>query len=53
MSDDGNLYYENARNADHWVLVLLLFAVAIIYLGMRTKRVLLTWYETRLRKYEP
>ncbi|MDE0144246.1 MAG: hypothetical protein OXI53_00560 [Nitrospira sp.] len=50
MSDDGNLYYENARNADHWVLGLLLFAVGVIYLGMRTKRVLLTWYETHLRR---
>jgi len=53
MSTDGNLYYENARNADHWVLGLLLFAVAVIYLGMRTKRVLLTWYETHLRRQEP
>ncbi len=50
MSDDGNLYYENARNADHWVLGLSLFAVAVIYLGMRTKCVLLTWYETHLRR---
>ncbi len=52
MSTDGNLYYENARNADHWALGLLLFAVGVIYLGMRTKRVLLTWYEARLRKHE-
>lgn len=52
MSVDGNLYYENARNADHWALGLLLFTVAVIYLGMRTKRVLLTWYEARLRKHE-
>ena len=53
MSDDGNLYYENARNADNSVLGLLLFCVAVICLGMWTKRVLLTWYETRLRKQEP
>ena len=53
MSDDGNLYYENARNADNSVLGLLLFCVAVIYLGMWTKRVLLTWYETRLRRQEP
>lgn len=53
MSDDGNLYYENARNADNSVLGLLLFCVAVIYLGMWTKRVLLTWYETRLRQQEP
>lgn len=52
MSVDGNLYYENARNADHWVLGLLLFTVGVIYLGMRTKRGLLTWYETRLRQHE-
>ena len=52
MSTEGNLYYENARNADHRVLGLLLFTVAVIYLGMRTKRVLLTWYETRLRQNE-
>ena len=52
MSTDGNLYYENARSADHWALGLMLFAVAVIYLGMRTKRVLLTWYETRLHKQE-
>ncbi len=52
MSVEGNLYYENARDADHWVLGLLLFTVAVIYLGMRTKRVLLTWYETRLRQNE-
>ena len=52
MSVDGNLYYENARSADHWVLGLLLFTMAVIYLGMRTKRVLLTWYETRLRRQE-
>ena len=53
MSDDGNLYYENARTADNSVLGLLLFCVAVIYLGMWTKRVLLTWYETRLRQQEP
>ena len=53
MSDDGNLYYENARNADNSVLGLLLFCVAVICLGMWTKRVLLTWYEMRLRKQEP
>ena len=53
MSDDGNLYYANARDAEHGVLGLLLFAAAVIYLGMRTKRVLLTWYETRLRNQEP
>ena len=53
MSVDGNLYYENARNADNWVLGLLLFTVAVIYLGMRTKRGLLIWYETRLREQEP
>ncbi len=52
MSTEGNLYYENLRSADHWVLGLLLFTVAVIYLGMRTKRVLLTWYETRLRQNE-
>ena len=53
MSDEGNLYYANARDAEHWVLGLLLFAAAVIYLGMRTKRVLLTWYETHLRRQEP
>lgn len=53
MSDDGNLYYLNARNADNRVLALLMFVVVVIYLGMRTKRVLLTWYEARLRKHEP
>lgn len=53
MSDDGNLYYENARSADNWVLGLLLFCAVVIYLGMRTKRGLLTWYETRLRNQEP
>ena len=53
MSADGNLYYENARNADRWVLGLLIFAGVVIYLGMWTKRVLLTWYETRLGKHEP
>jgi len=53
MSDDGNLYYENARNADHWVLGLLIFTGVVIYMGMWVKRVLLTWYETRLRKNEP
>ncbi len=52
MSVDGDLYYENARNADHWVLGLLLFTGVVIYLGMWTKRVLLTWYETRLRNHE-
>ena len=36
MSTEGNLYYENLRSADHWVLGLLLFTVAVIYLGMRT-----------------
>ena len=52
MSGEGNLYYANARDAEHWVLGLLLFAAAVIYLGMRTKRVLLTWYETHLRRQE-
>ena len=53
MSGEGNLYYANARAAEHWVLGLLLFTVAVIYLGMRTKRGLLTWYETRLREQGP
>ena len=53
MSGEGNLYYSNARDAEHWVLGLLLFTAAVIYLGMLTKRVLLTWYETRLRRQEP
>ncbi len=53
MSVDGNLYYENARNADPWVLGLLIFTGVVIYLGMWTKRVLLNWYETRLRKQGP
>ncbi len=52
MSADGNLYYENARNADRWALGLASLTVAVMYLGMRTKRELLTWYETRLRKHE-
>ena len=52
MSVEGNLYYENARNADQWALGLLLFTVAVIFLGMWTKRVLLTWYETRLRQHK-
>ena len=50
MGVHGNLYYENARYADRWVLGLTLFTVAVIYLGTWTKRVLLTWYATRLRK---
>lgn len=53
MSGEGNLYYTNARDAEHWVLGLLLFTAAVIYLGMWTKRGLLTWYETRLRRQEP
>lgn len=53
MSGEGNLYYANARDAEHWVLGLLLFTVAVIYLGMRTKRGLLTWYEARLREQGP
>lgn len=52
MSADGNLYYENARNADYWALGLLLFAGIVIYLGMWTKRALLTWYEAHLRNHE-
>ncbi len=53
MSVAGNLYYENAGDADHRLLGLLLFTGAVIYLGMWAKRRLLTWYETRLRKHEP
>ncbi len=53
MSVDGNLYYENADQADRRLLGLLIFAGVVIYLGMRAKRHLLTWYETRLRKNQP
>ncbi len=53
MSVDGNLYYTNAGHADRLLLGLLIFAGAVIYLGMRTKRRLLTWYETHLRENQP
>ncbi len=52
MGVDGNLYYENAGNADRRLLGLVIFAGAVIWLGMRTKRRLLTWYEMRLRTYD-
>ncbi len=48
MSVDGNLYYANARHRDLWLLGLVIFAGAVIWLGMRVKRALLTWYESRL-----
>jgi len=45
MGTDGNLYYQNARNADHQLLALLAFTVVVIYSGMRLKRFLITWYQ--------
>jgi len=48
MGADGNLYYQNARNADYQMLGLLGFTVMVIYAGMRLKRFLLHWYELRL-----
>lgn len=48
MGADGNLYYSNARNADHQMLGLLAFTVMVVFAGMRLKRFLLHWYELRL-----
>ncbi len=48
MGADGNLYYPNARNADHQILGLLGFTVVVIFAGMRLKRFLLNWYQLRL-----
>ena len=48
MGSDGNLYYQNARNADYQMLGLLGFSVVVIYAGMRLKRFLLTWYQLHL-----
>lgn len=48
MGSDGNLYYQNARNADHQLLGLLAFVVVVIFSGMRLKRFLITWYQLRL-----
>ena len=53
MGVDGNLYYANARNADLRLLGIFIFVGAVIWLGMRAKRRLLTWYELRLRKNQP
>lgn len=52
MDGDGNLYYENARNAEPRLLGLMIFVAAVIYLGMWAKRFLLTWYEMRLRRQD-
>ncbi len=49
MGADGNLYYQNARNADHQLLALLAFTVVVIYSGMRLKRFLITWYQLQLQ----
>ena len=49
MGADGDLYYQNARNADHRLLTLLAFTVVVIYSGMRLKRFLLTWYQLQLQ----
>lgn len=48
MGADGNLYYQNARNADYHMLGLLGFVVVVIFAGMRLKRSLLNWYQLRL-----
>lgn len=52
VDGEGNLYYENARKAEPRLLGLMIVAAAVIYLGMRSKRRLLTWYETRLPRHE-
>ena len=49
MGSDGNLYYENARKADHRLLALLAFTIVVICSGMWLKHYLITWYKTRLR----
>ena len=49
MGPDGNLYYQNARNADLQLLVLLVFTIAVIFSGMRLKRFLITWYQLQLQ----
>ncbi len=48
MGADGNLYYQNARNADYQMLGLLGFTVVVILAGMRLKQSLLHWYQLRL-----
>jgi len=48
MGADGNLYYQNARNADYQMLGLLGFVMVVIFAGMRLKRSLLNWYQLRL-----
>ena len=52
MDGEGNLYYENARKAEPRLLGLMIVVAAVIYLGMRSKRYLLTWYEMRLQRHE-
>ena len=49
MGPDGNLYYQNARNADLQLLALLAFTIAVIFSGMRLKRFLMTWYQLQLQ----
>ena len=49
MGPDGNLYYQNARNADLQLLALLVFTIAVIFSGMRLKRFLITWYQLQLQ----
>jgi len=49
MGADGNLYYQNARNADQQILALLAFTVVVMYSGMRLKRFLITWYQLHLQ----
>ena len=48
MGSDGNLYYLNARKADHQLLGLVVFTFAVIFLGMWVKRFLINWYQLRL-----
>ena len=48
MGSDGNLYYPNARKADHQLLGLLVFTAAVIFAGMWVKRFLINWYQLRL-----
>ena len=52
MGSDGNLYYPNARKADHQLLGLLVFTAAVIFAGMWVKRFLINWYQLRLHASE-
>jgi len=48
MGSDGNLYYQNARKAQHQLLGLLAFTIVVIFSGMRLKRFLIKWYQLRV-----